>query len=735
MNMKKGMGATLLAASALALSMLPSAHGAVTGENPTEYPGMNPDYAPLVHWALLQNVGLTGEGVTVEIDSPGLKGLQDDYDSGLLDPSQMTIEFPDSVGNNNHATSTAEVIHQIAPQADMYICNETTAGQHRCHSDYLTGEPQEPHGDVVVVNAVRAFNSGFAYGDAGVDALSQTAVVPQINAYPDTLFYVSGTDYYGVAYTQGDWIPMQASVGGETETVWNIGKAAGGEGAPALTLSNGFIPPDNGGKTAENRIYLLATAQNAGDDPAWRMVVYDAQGEKIMDTGEPDRLPDNECGCSRTTAVIPGVTEAQMPLNLYVMQAGGTITGDVKLKLFGGEGGGEGFSYDWSPITTGSVDTQMVGAGPNGIMVTAACPETDTENDCPFRGALYDTMGIGPLLALNITDRTWRELHYPTLAGDDPTPVFREGAPLPVGGSSGTSGAAPELGAVAALLHQAGLTTEQIIEASEATARYPDGSVTQGEWAPKMGYGAMQPLAILKQYVTLPSPAIDGPAQVDLSVGEAHDFKASCTPAPNASTAGFVWDFDDGEHGDTRTVTHKWAKAGSYTLKANCAETLEDGRTFRAGHPAQVTVDVEAAPAEPPVAGFDQEQVLAEAGHSAAVKMSCSPGSESLSGWELDFGDGHTTSGSLSGTEAAHFSVDHTWAKAGAYSANLICTDSTGTDSDMVRLSVAISKASGGDNPPVKNPPGGGGGGGGSLGWLALLGLLGLALTKARNRQ
>jgi hypothetical protein len=83
---------------------------------------------PLVNYLALAKAGLTGAGITIELDSLGLVGLQDAYDKGLLDPAEITIYKPSgdgaSVSEPRHAVRAAEVIHMIAPDADIYICND-----------------------------------------------------------------------------------------------------------------------------------------------------------------------------------------------------------------------------------------------------------------------------------------------------------------------------------------------------------------------------------------------------------------------------------------------------------------------------------------------------------------------------------------------------------------------------------------------------------------------------------
>jgi hypothetical protein len=554
---------------------------------------------PLVNFTALANAGLTGAGITIELDTGGLVGLQTAYDKGLLDPGEITIYNPDDTDENSaaprHAVRAAEVMHMIAPKADIYICNEN-----ECSS-----KTAQPQGEVVAFDLL-ATSGSFAYGDSAADQLNKPPVAYRVHAYPDTLFYVGGPDSYGGEFAQGGWIATQAKVGGSTQTVWDVGAATGGTSGAAITLSKGFFS----GTLPATFLSLEVVAPNVAVMPKLAFEVFDANGASVplTITGDTPTVPG--CDCLNLGVVIPALDSTRLPLTVYLHLVSGQFGSNAKLKF--SVGNGVYSPYVLSPQTTGGI-VPFLGSPPpaNAEVVTGACPSTSVafiaagaESHCTERGGQPEPamMAAGPYLAYNVVNRVYQELHYPTIAGDVYLDILKDGVVADTFG--GTSNADPELAAVAALLLQAGLTPSQIHATSHATAEYMAGQYSDHQWHPAQGYGVMAPLAILSQYVTLPAPAVSGAQALTLSEGEAQGFAGLCKAASDANVTSYAWNFGDGASATGADTRHAWKNAGTYTVSFNCTETIGggqfDGKSFAATKPATIAVTVNPASSNPP---------------------------------------------------------------------------------------------------------------------------------------
>jgi len=71
----------------------------------------------------LQAQGVTGKGVKVAILDKGFVGLQNAIDAGELPADAVTRDFTDSglEAGTNHGTAVAEVVHEIAPEAQLFL--------------------------------------------------------------------------------------------------------------------------------------------------------------------------------------------------------------------------------------------------------------------------------------------------------------------------------------------------------------------------------------------------------------------------------------------------------------------------------------------------------------------------------------------------------------------------------------------------------------------------------------
>lgn len=148
--------------------------------------------------------------------------------------------------------------------------------------------------------------------------------------------------------------------------------------------------------------------------------------------------------------------------------------------------------------------------------------------------------------------------------------------------------------------------------------------------------------------------------------GNPTEFHSTAT-APGQHFAAYQWNFGDGQTGTGENASHTYAQPGQYqvTHTVSTSNGCEDAVTE--------TINVIAAPE----AHFTATTVCQG---EATQFTSTSTGGE-ISGYQWDFGDGQTGTGST---------VSHTYAQAGTFQVTHITEGSEGTCSDEVTQSVTV---------------------------------------------
>jgi PKD repeat protein len=163
--------------------------------------------------------------------------------------------------------------------------------------------------------------------------------------------------------------------------------------------------------------------------------------------------------------------------------------------------------------------------------------------------------------------------------------------------------------------------------------------------------------------VTVNDPPVPS-AGPDLSgaIAEVLTFDGSHSFDRDGRIIAFDWDFGDGARASGATVTHAYAKSGTYT--ATLTVTDESGtRTKTVSDTASVRVN------EPPVAVAGPDQLVT----ASEVQFDGSASSDkddSISAWAWDFGDGKTGNGAK---------PKHVYERPGTYDVKLTVTDASKT--------------------------------------------------------
>lgn len=153
---------------------------------------------------LLRNLGITGEGVKVGIISDGSSGLIQAQNSGDL-PDNVTLFdscIPTVVGQCAEGTAMAEIIHDIAPDAELAIADGL--GSSLEFIQRLEQLANNFNADIIVDDLGFLLEPYFEDGD----------VAQAVNDLPDNIIYVTAAGNDGDQYYQGSYTGRPAALFG-----------------------------------------------------------------------------------------------------------------------------------------------------------------------------------------------------------------------------------------------------------------------------------------------------------------------------------------------------------------------------------------------------------------------------------------------------------------------------------------------------------------------------------------
>ncbi|MGW6175025.1 PKD domain-containing protein [Arthrobacter sp. NPDC055138] len=135
-------------------------------------------------------------------------------------------------------------------------------------------------------------------------------------------------------------------------------------------------------------------------------------------------------------------------------------------------------------------------------------------------------------------------------------------------------------------------------------------------------------------------------------------FDAGASEDPDGEVSGYAWVFGDGSAGSGTTVSHRYAKAGTYDVVLTVTDDL--------GASSTLTQSVTVKALEGPGAVFSKEVT----GRYLELDASGSSSPNgTVTGYAWDFGDGQSAEGA---------SISHAYAADGTYTVTLVVTDSNG---------------------------------------------------------
>lgn len=153
------------------------------------------------------------------------------------------------------------------------------------------------------------------------------------------------------------------------------------------------------------------------------------------------------------------------------------------------------------------------------------------------------------------------------------------------------------------------------------------------------------------------------------------NFDGSTSSDPDNAIAAYDWDFGGGNTASGATVQHTFNTLGSHTVTLTVTDVL--------GATDSATLNVVVVANAAPIAKI---QATPKSGHAPLTVdfdgVTSTDGDGTIASYAWDFGDGNSTTGAT---------VQHEYAAAGTYTAELTVTDDSGaTGTDLVTINVSV---------------------------------------------
>lgn len=431
------------------------------------------DLVRLLHATHLLQAGYRGQGVRVGIISTGASSYAALVQRQIL-PSGVTFVGGDA-NQDDEGDWMLQIVHQIAPKAELIFCASATEPQTVQCADRLV---TMFHVNIVVddLNPQPVYDYPTAKA-VGLKRLSES--------HADVLFF-TGAGNNGGGYFEGRWTPTVLSIDGKSYAAEDFGRSFGGDADPynsfdipgnadvVVQLGTGVSPSPGDPRQGDG------TSQCQHDNPAVILAMVDSQGRLLSSTRSQCpvlqlryRNGDNTAERIRIAVLLPlEAHESPLRLKLVALRVG---KGRSPLQLQYQTPGGAGNS-----------------AIAPGIVAVAA---VDPNSGWNWRYLYEAFANSGPQCldySLTTSDQ-WEKLlapyclQQPAFVTPDRIMVFMPGpAGLEYAPFEGDSSAGPAAAGAAALLLSAKIPPRRIIDLLERSAI---AQVSTQGWNPHYGYG------------------------------------------------------------------------------------------------------------------------------------------------------------------------------------------------------------------------------------------------------
>ena len=482
-------------------------------------------------------LGADGSGVKVGVISNGVDSRASAVASGDLPPN-ITILNP---GDGDEGTAMLEIVHDLAPGAQLGFCGvQTSLDMIPC----VNGLAGTFNADIIVDDL------GFFLEPYFEDGPIAKAVENVLNVFPD-LIYASSAGNSAERHYQGIYVDSNDGRGSHQISLNNNAfEITGSPVVVVLQWSNEF------GSSGDNYDICLASWTPAQCAEANINDVQDGNDDPIEAV-----VANCSSGCSLQVRLISGNPQE---LELYVFF--GSLAGEDQV----------------------AADSIWGHPAVPGVLATAAIDAGDPGNDTiePFSSR-------GPVTILPLAqpprqkpDVTAIDGVSVTGAGGFPSPFF------------GTSAAAPHVAGVAALLKGGFSSADDIIDALKGSAV----DLGPAGFDDTFGAGRIDAFAAVEQNNQPPAGVIDTPAgNQTILKGESVDFNGTCTDPNGTVNASFLWEFGAGSGVADATVEDPgnviFDTVGTFQVFFTCTDGFgepdpsPDSRTIEVQRTTDGTID------------------------------------------------------------------------------------------------------------------------------------------------
>ena len=428
----------------------------------------------------------TGVGITVGVQSTGvaslgvIQGRNELPAVQVLVPSGGTSSAPADEG-----TALLEEVHAVAPDAGLAFCGPNTFIEYTSCLQQLANAGAT----ILVDDLVFSEQDLMASNSSDVQAIEQI-----LTQNPNVALFTAAGNYNG-SYWEGQFSPVSLSA---------LGLAALSCPSGTTTQTDNYVAQFDG-----NPSQLLRVTQSSYVPITFAWADPSGHSASDFDVYWIDSQDSTHSGCFSTASstdpqISKKVAFTAGTYTLYIATPDASLTGKF-LKLWIG---GDGLTSISKP-TTGSVVTPQAFAA--GVITVGAVNGSDGVGSHiePFSS-------LGPV---KIAYPAVKVIQAPVLVAPDGINIdaagtYFAGFLFPDGNFYGTSAAAPNAGAVAALIRGAfpGLTVPQLVAALQGGAAQPGSNPPDGTF----GYGRIDALGAL---ATLPAPTITSLPDSTIAVG------------------------------------------------------------------------------------------------------------------------------------------------------------------------------------------------------------------------